>query len=79
MAREDLENHEWELTEAEEYEEIASEEVDRVVAALDDLIGTVESENIRTYLELASNSIFFLVYEEDDGEGDGSLPLADAA
>ena len=69
MADENLENHEWELEDGDEYEEIASDEVDRVVAALDEIIATVESENIRTYLELASNSIFFLVYEEEEEGG----------
>lgn len=60
-----------------EYEEITSEEVDRVVSELETLIGTVSSENIRCYLEDAMNAIYFLLYEEDDN---GELGLeAEAA
>ena len=50
----------------EEYEEISSDEVDRVVAALEELMAGVESENIRHHLEVASQEIFSLVYEADD-------------
>ena len=50
----------------EEYEEISSEEVDRVVGILEDLAETVDSENIKTFLEDAVNSIYYLVYEEED-------------
>jgi len=49
-----------------EYEEITSDEVDRVVEQLERLSETVKSENIKSYIEDAINSIFFLVYEEDD-------------
>jgi hypothetical protein len=52
----------------EEFEEISSDEVDRVVAVLDELIETVLSENIQAILEDASNSIFSLVYDENDLE-----------
>ena len=48
-----------------EYEEINSEEVDRVLAALEALAGTVQSETIRGLLETASNEIYYLVYEDD--------------
>lgn len=51
---------------AEEFEEISSEEVDRVVAALEELIDGVSSENIRATLEEASNNIFYLIYDESD-------------
>lgn len=51
-----------------EFEEISSDEVDRVVAVLDDLIETVQSENIQALLEEASNSIFALVYDDTDLE-----------
>jgi hypothetical protein len=51
-----------------EYEEITSDEVDRVVEQLEALVDTVQSENIKTYLEDAINSIFFLVYEDDSAE-----------
>lgn len=49
-----------------EYEEITSEEVDRIVDALDHLIESVTSENIRFHLEEAAASIYGLVYEEDE-------------
>jgi hypothetical protein len=49
-----------------EYEEITSEEVDRVVERLEALMETVSSENIKAYLEEAVNNIFFLLYSEDD-------------
>lgn len=52
----------------EEYEEITSDEVDRVVEALEMLRGTVGSENIRATLEDAISSIFYLVYEEDPSD-----------
>ncbi|NOX55228.1 MAG: hypothetical protein GXP27_12485 [Planctomycetes bacterium] len=52
-----------------EYEEISSEEVDRVLAVLEELIEDAESENVRYYLEEAADNIFSLVYEEtEDGE-----------
>lgn len=53
-------------SDGEEYEEISSEEVDRVVEALEQLMETVESENIQAYLEEASASILALVYDEED-------------
>lgn len=49
-----------------EYEEISSDEVDRVVTALDVLIQTVESENIQVILEDALDTIYHLVYENED-------------
>ena len=52
----------------EEFEEICSDEVDRVVEALEALVETVKSENIQAYLEDASNHIFTLVYDEEDLE-----------
>lgn len=68
-----------EQADADEFEEITSDEVDRVVAALEDLIDSVESENIRTYLEDAMNSVYFLVYDdEDDADGEEDV-LAEAA
>ncbi|MBM83407.1 MAG: hypothetical protein CMJ78_22850 [Planctomycetaceae bacterium] len=51
-----------------DYEEINSEEVDRVVAAIEELSESVESENIRAFLVEAANSVYSLVY--DDSEGD---------
>lgn len=57
----------------EQFEEITSEEVDRVVAQLEALIESTDSENIRSYLEEAMNEIYFLVYEEEDGEVDSEV------
>lgn len=51
-----------------EYEEISSEDVDRIVAALDDLMESTDSLNIRMYLEEAAANIYALVYDEDDLE-----------
>jgi hypothetical protein len=49
-----------------EYEEIDSDEVDRVVAALEELSGTVSSETIQAFLEEASTNIYYLVYEDEE-------------
>ncbi|MEZ6122176.1 MAG: hypothetical protein R3C49_03245 [Planctomycetaceae bacterium] len=49
-----------------EFEEICSDEVDRVVEVLDSLIENIQSENIKHYLEEASSNIYYLVYEDDD-------------
>ena len=55
-----------------EYEEINSEEVDAIVASLERLSETVQSENIRYFLEEAATSIYFLVYSEEDQEDEYS-------
>jgi hypothetical protein len=49
-----------------EYEEITSDEVDRVVEELERLMESVQSENIKSYIEEAINDIFFLVYENEE-------------
>jgi hypothetical protein len=54
-----------------EYEEITSDEVDRVVSELERLMQSIASENIKAHLEEAISNIFFLVYDDED--------LADAA
>jgi hypothetical protein len=61
-----------------EFEEISSDEVDRVVETLDSLIESVESENIKHYLEEASSNIYYLVYEdsEEDTAPEGELDQA---
>ena len=70
MSDEHLEN---ELDLSDEYEEICSDEVDRVVETLDQLAESVSSENIRTMLEETSQNIYGLIYEEeDDIEADDS-------
>ncbi len=56
------------LTSSDEYEEISSEEVDRVVEALDRLMAGVQSENIKHYLEEAASNIYYLVYEDETSE-----------
>ncbi len=48
-----------------EYEEISSAEVDRVVLALETLIQSVGSENIRAYLDEAADNIYSLIYDAD--------------
>jgi len=57
-----------EKLEADEYEEIHSEEVDRVIETLATLIESVESETIGEYLQEVSDKIFELVYDEEDME-----------
>ena len=51
-----------------EYEEVSTDEVDRVLAVLEELAESVESENVRYYLEEAADNIFALVYEDEDDE-----------
>ena len=68
---EELELHAEEKAGADdEYEEISSDEVDRVVDSLEDLIAGVESENIKTYLEDALNAVYYLVYDEEEDDED---------
>lgn len=55
---------------SDEYEEICSDEVDRVVAALESIAGDVESENIRALLDEAADKIYALVYENEWSEED---------
>lgn len=73
-------------TDEHEFEEVSSDEVDRIVDALDSLIESVDSDNISHYLEEASSNIYYLVYEDSDhGEEtatdqvDERDPLQDAA
>ena len=54
--------------EEQEFEEVCSDEVDRVVEILDGLIENVQSDNIKHYLEDASSNIYYLVYEDSEGE-----------
>lgn len=49
-----------------EYEEISSEEVDRVVAALELLGESVASSTIKSMLEGVASEIYYLVYEDDN-------------
>lgn len=50
-----------------EYEEITSEEVDRVATALELLGESATSHTIKSMLEECANNIYYLVYEEEDG------------
>ncbi|MFM7040093.1 MAG: hypothetical protein ACKO2L_20485 [Planctomycetaceae bacterium] len=59
------------MDEAEDYEEIRSEEVDRIVEALDRLIEGAQSENVKHFLEEAASSIYYLVYEDEESEDEG--------
>ena len=49
-----------------EEEEITSEEVDRVLESLTNLLESVESANVHEYLEETYNQIFSLIYEEEE-------------
>ncbi len=72
MSGQPIEDSSWNLTDSDDFEEISSEEVDRVLVALEDLGGTVASENIRYFLAMASQEIYSLVYGEDAGESPAS-------
>jgi len=62
-----------------EYEEITSEEVDRVIAGLEALMSQTKSENIRASLEEAADQIFDLVYGDDAEVVVDETPLEEAA
>lgn len=49
-----------------EYEDVSSDEVDNVVASLENLMETVNSETIKDLLDECLNSVYYLVYEDDD-------------
>ncbi len=62
-----------------EYEEISYEEVDRACAALEELRDTIESQNIKAYLDEAINNVYYLVYEDEAEDEQDILPFSDAA
>ena len=65
-----------------DFEEICSDEVDRVVAALESLAASTQSDNISYYIDEAANSIYELIYdaeEEEESPADDSLPHEEAA
>lgn len=72
----DIINAQYRLTTTDDFEEISSEEVDRVVEALDLLIAGVQSENIKHYLEEAASNIYYLVYEEEIDETEDGIEKA---
>ena len=49
-----------------EYEDVSSDEVDNIVAALENLMETVNSETIKDMLEECLNNVYYLVYEDED-------------
>lgn len=55
-----------------DFEEISSDEVDRVVEALESLSATAESENIRCFLEEATLKIYLLVYGDDEAQSEAA-------
>ena len=55
-------------TDDQEFEEINSEEIDRIVEVLDNLIEGVDSDNVKHYLEEASSNIYYLIYEDSADE-----------
>ncbi len=59
-------------SDSDEYEEISSTEVDRVIQALEALIKGVSSENIRAYLDEAADNIYSLIYDSDGLPCDGN-------
>ncbi len=57
-------------SDSDEYEEISSDEVDRVIQALESLMQSVSSENIRAYLDESADNIYSLIYNADESPGD---------
>lgn len=55
-----------------EYEVITSEEVDQVLDQLDQMIQSVESDNVRSILEEAADQIYCLIYSDDEEESQES-------
>jgi len=55
-----------------DFEEISSDEVDRVVESLEALAATSESENIRFFLEEATLKIYLLVYGEEEAQSEAA-------
>ncbi|MGH7127682.1 MAG: hypothetical protein ACREIV_03875 [Planctomycetaceae bacterium] len=51
-----------------DYEIISSDEVDRIVGVLGELMESVESENIKCHLEEALDGIYYLVYDDEEDE-----------
>jgi len=68
-----------ESEEESEYEEISPDEVDSVVAKLEELISSTDSENIKAFLEEASEQIYYLIYEEEEDGETQEDEMSDAA
>jgi hypothetical protein len=77
------EEYEYEEVEAadDDLEEISSDDVDSVVASLNELNEGIESENIRLTIENAIDEILHLVYTDDElvGADDDEEFLEEAA
>ena len=56
-----------------DFEEICSDEVDRIVAALESLSESTQSDNIRFFIDEAANGIYELVYDAEAEDGDESI------
>ncbi|MDG2207805.1 MAG: hypothetical protein P8K78_07865 [Pirellulales bacterium] len=63
-----FENHLSDADAEYEEEEISTDEVDRVLDTLTNLLESVESSTVHEYLEEAYHHIFSLVYEEEGDE-----------
>ena len=50
------------------YEVISSDEVDRVVATIEELMTRVQSENIRSILDECADEVYGLVYTDANNE-----------
>ena len=49
-----------------EFEDVSIEEVDNVVAWLENLMETVDSETIKDMLEECLNNVYYLAHEDED-------------
>ncbi len=54
------------------YEVISSDEVDRTVAALEELMSRLQSENIQSILDVAADEIYSLVYSDSLAEAEAA-------
>ena len=78
MSSEGSLNHN-EIAADEEFEEITSDEVDRVIELLEEVAANVQSQNILSIQTEASDSIYELVYDEEDALEDALEDTEDAA
>ncbi|MCA8991833.1 MAG: hypothetical protein KDA88_07630 [Planctomycetaceae bacterium] len=62
-----------------DFEEISSDEVDRVIEMLEAIIEDTQSENIRAYLDEAAENIYRLVYDDESEEWESDSEISDAA
>lgn len=54
------------------YEIISSDEVDRAVTALEELMSRLQSENIQSILDAAADEIYSLVYSDSLAESEAA-------